>query len=709
MKKILLSLLLFVAIATQGQTHTIASQLKLGTVNQGTSNDSVLVRGVDKLVKFIPRSQFVSPAAPIPTLQQVLLQGGYTIENIFMNGGHIVSYQVEDGINYSSQLGNKGFTLQNDFNNGYTSYSREFIKAGTTSPEIYNKLLLSNRVASGEALYSFDPNKIAGNYTIVTKDEIPNLIPSVDYLTPTGNASGLTNFPILNQNTTGVASNITGNILQSQVTNLVSDLSAKQSTLISGANIKTLNGTSILGSGNLVVSPGTSISGGTSNRVPKFNATGDNIVNSSITDTGALVTIANPTEINSGVSGTSGLKFTNLTSIPSPATSNYGLTGTYPHRMVVTNDGTLYVADRADGTISKITPAGVSTVFATPGGVYLSGLLFDSLGNLFVTNRSLNVIHKILPDGTVTTFATLPAGSLLTTIKDSSDNLYVARVVGSNSSYIDKITPAGVLTLYSTVGTGSTTFGGLVDMALNPTTGDIFTVHIGSGSIYKISTAGVSTYFASTNSQECYVIKFDNNTNNLYSYGLATSTSLLKTNMSGITSLLSTVGGGFDLNLDSLGNIYTIGNSATNITKTTPAGVSTIIGTTGANPRCIAVDINRTVYSANRTPRNITKITQPTNRDVLALDNLGNVTVNSNIVTDAGGLAYAPNANNTLIGAEISGKSLITKEYLGAKIGTTAPASATDTGTTGDIRVVPGYVYWCIATNTWVRTAGTTF
>lgn len=34
--------------------------------------------------------------------------------------------------------------------------------------------------------------------------------PGVDYLTPTGNASQLTNFPILNQSTTGTASNITG-------------------------------------------------------------------------------------------------------------------------------------------------------------------------------------------------------------------------------------------------------------------------------------------------------------------------------------------------------------------------------------------------------------------------------------------------------------------------------------------------------------------
>jgi hypothetical protein len=39
----------------------------------------------------------------------------------------------------------------------------------------------------------------------------------------------------------------------------------------------------------------------------------------------------------------------------------------------------------------------------------------------------------------------------------------------------------------------------------------------------------------------------------------------------------------------------------------------------------------------------------------------------------------------------------------------TAPSSATDTGVTGEIRITATYVYVCIATNTWVRTALTTW
>ncbi len=56
------------------------------------------------------------------------------------------------------------------------------------------------------------------------------------------------------------------------------------------------------------------------------------------------------------------------------------------------------------------------------------------------------------------------------------------------------------------------------------------------------------------------------------------------------------------------------------------------------------------------------------------------------------------------LGVDSTGRVVV-----GSKIGTTAPLSATDTGTTGEIRVAAGFIYWCTAPNTWIRVAGATW
>lgn len=52
---------------------------------------------------------------------------------------------------------------------------------------------------------------------------------------------------------------------------------------------------------------------------------------------------------------------------------------------------------------------------------------------------------------------------------------------------------------------------------------------------------------------------------------------------------------------------------------------------------------------------------------------------------------------------QINGSAKATQYRLSAL--NTAPASATDTGTLGEIRITAGYIYVCTATNTWVRAA----
>ncbi len=92
-------------------------------------------------------------------------------------------------------------------------------------------------------------------------------------------------------------SNVTLPIAEGDVTNLVGDLSGKQATLVSGANIKTINGASVLGAGDLVVTASAvwgSITGTLSSQTDLQNALNaklgyDFIGSSNITTVGTII------------------------------------------------------------------------------------------------------------------------------------------------------------------------------------------------------------------------------------------------------------------------------------------------------------------------------------------------------------------------------------------------------------------------------------
>lgn len=107
-------------------------------------------------------------------------------------------------------------------------------------------LVKSNGTTISAAVANTDyalPNAV--NTTYANDYRAANFVAGTNYLAPNGNGSQLTNLP--------TPTTISGSITESQVTNLVSDLAAKQATLVSATNIKTVNGSSLLGSGDLVV------------------------------------------------------------------------------------------------------------------------------------------------------------------------------------------------------------------------------------------------------------------------------------------------------------------------------------------------------------------------------------------------------------------------------------------------------------------------
>lgn len=82
--------------------------------------------------------------------------------------------------------------------------------------------------------------------------------------------------------------------------------------------------------------------------------------------------------------------------------------------------------------------------------------------------------------------------------------------------------------------------------------------------------------------------------------------------------------------------------------------------------------------------------------------------------SNSSGLTTIPRQTNPLITGDATGKAIITKEYLATSLpslitANVAPTSATSPGTKGDIRIDNDYVYICVATNTWKRSALTTW
>ena len=143
----------------------------------------------------------------------------------------------------------------------------------------------------------------------------------------------------------------------------------------------------------------------------------------------------------------------------------------HPSGVAFDSAGNLYVADTFNHTIRKISPLGVVTTFAGLEGVTgtsdgsgsaalfnkPTGLATDSAGNVYVADTANSSIRKITPAGIVTTFAGL---STISGLKDGTGsdawfnqpqaldfdgagNLYVA---DTGNAAIRKISAAGVVT-----------------------------------------------------------------------------------------------------------------------------------------------------------------------------------------------------------------------------------------------------------------------
>jgi sugar lactone lactonase YvrE len=142
-----------------------------------------------------------------------------------------------------------------------------------------------------------------------------------------------------------------------------------------------------------------------------------------------------------------------------------------PQAAATDSAGNMYIADTANNTIRRITPAGVVTTLAGTAGVTGSGdgtgpaaqfnspqaIVLDAANNIYVADTGNNTIRVITQAGVVTTLAGTAGVAGVTDgtglaaqfnspeglTVDASGNLYVA---DTGNDTIRMITPAGVVT-----------------------------------------------------------------------------------------------------------------------------------------------------------------------------------------------------------------------------------------------------------------------
>ena len=305
-----------------------------------------------------------------------------------------------------------------------------------------------------------------------------------------------------------------------------------------------------------------------------------------------------------------------------------------PEGVAVDNQGNLFIADRSNGRIRKVTPGGIITTVAGGGGAFGDGGLatnaqldrpmdvaVDAAGNLFIPDLGFRRLRKVSAGGTITTVAGSgqprysgdrgPATRAELdeprhTALDAAGNLFIADV---ENNVIRKISTDGTITTVAGTGQrGLAGDGGAATSALlkrphgvavGPD-GSIYIADFDNARVRKVSPLGIISTFAGGGAA-------------LGDNGPATSAQLSAP--SGVA-------------LDAAGNVFISECGGNRVRKVTPTGtITTVAGTgqsgsfgdggpaTAATLNCVsavAVDASGNLYLSDIGNNRVRKVSQGT-------------------------------------------------------------------------------------------------
>ena len=213
------------------------------------------------------------------------------------------------------------------------------------------------------------------------------------------------------------------------------------------------------------------------------------------------------------------------------ATDGAGSTATFssPSGVVTDSFGNVFVADQGNNVIRKITPGGIVSTFA---GSVIAGnsdglgaaasfngpfaLAIDATNTLYVSDRQNLTIRKITPAGLVSTFAgsgvsgTVDGlGSLASFVGpngiavDGTGNVFLADTSNNGDSTIRKITPAGLVSTFAGSGTigfadgqGTAAMFYSAEGVVIDSGNNLFVTDIRNYRVRKITSSGLVSTFA---------------------------------------------------------------------------------------------------------------------------------------------------------------------------------------------------------------------